>query len=104
MLDRNTDAIVHEAIADHRRLVAVPAPEPVRVAFHSIADELIAAEGGFHAVGGREAEVIHEKEIVVRPALARVHRFLTGPEKQAVAAVRHGIVGHDVVQALLEHE
>ena len=101
MLDGDPGHVVLEPVVSDLRGVAVATPDPVLGPFNQIADEPIAAEGGLDPVGGRKAEIVAEDEIVVGPALPRVHSRLTGPEEQPVPGVGHRIVGDDVAGALL---
>src|ERR1035437_3606896 len=88
MLDRDPDAIPHQTVPHDSRLVAVPAPQSVVAPLRAVPHECVATERRLHPVGGCKTEVVAEEEIVVRAALARVHRALPRPEEQPVAAVR----------------
>ena len=104
VLDRDGLDVPLEVIGRHPRVEAVAAPEPVPASLDAVAVEDVPAEGRFHAIGRREAEIVGVEHVVVRAPLARVHGGLAGPEEEAVAAVRHGIEGHDVPVALLVDE
>src|ERR1017187_9514006 len=90
MLDGDPHAIPHETVSRDFRLVAVPAPQSVVAALRAVPHERVATESSLHRVRGRKTEVVAEEEIVVRAARARVHRALSRPKEQAVAAVRRG--------------
>ena len=73
-------------------------------ALNAIGQEVIATEGGFHAVGGCETEIVRIKQIVVHPAHASVHGGLSSPDEQTVAAVRDRIERYHIAQTLLKHQ
>src|SRR5439155_22621333 len=67
----------------------------------SIVDEFVATERCLDSVRRREAAIVAVKKIVVGAAGAGVHRALSRPEKDSVAAVGHRVVGDDILRALL---
>ncbi len=77
-----------------------------------VAEDLVAeGEGELEPVGGRVGEVVADEQVVVAP-FARVIEvgggafpgqcFEAGEGEDAVPAVRRGVLGEDVVRALLE--
>ncbi len=100
VLDRNADPVRDELVPGNDRLPAVSTPEPVIRAFDAIGDELIATERGLHAVGGGEAEIVAEKQVVVRAARPGVHRRLSRPQKEPVATMGRGVIRNNVAGAL----
>ena len=101
MLDRYSDMVVDETIPEDGGAEAVAAPDPVFGSLDVIADERVAAESRLDSICRGEAEVVAVEKIVVGAALAGVHSALAGPQKNAVAAVGHRVVGDDVLVALL---
>ena len=91
VLDRHARAVAVEIVPQDFRLVAIASPHTVLTPPRTIGDDLVAAERGLHAVRGRVADIVPVQEIVVRPARAGVHRRLSRPQEDPVAAVRHRV-------------
>ncbi|MBV6491400.1 MAG: hypothetical protein CNCCGFBP_01997 [Fimbriimonadaceae bacterium] len=104
VLEGDAFGVQPESIGDHLRVVAVAAPNPVPALEDQVVDERVAAEGGLDPVRRRVAEVVAEKQVVVAAPLPGVHRGLARPQKEPIAAVRHGVVGEHVLVRLLVDE
>src|SRR4051812_39046634 len=66
VIDGDAGAIVHEPIAYDSRVESVGGRQPVHAALGVVADESVAAEGRFYAVGDGEAEIVHVENVVER--------------------------------------
>src|SRR5439155_8543776 len=101
VLDRDPGAVAAEVVRGDTGLEAVAAPHAIFAPPQAVAGDGVAAERRLDAVGGGVADVVAGEDVVVGAAAAGVHRGLTGPQEDAVAAVGEGVVGDDVAAALL---
>src|SRR5512138_195245 len=78
VLDRYTDPIPREIVVENPRVVTVSAPHAVVRSLGAVPCKDVPAERGLDAVRRGKAEIVLVEQIVVRAALAGIHRLLAG--------------------------
>ena len=96
VLDGDAGVVSAKIVPHDFGLVGIAAPHAVLAAPGAVRDDLVAAERCLDAVRRRITHVVAVEQVVVRPAGPRVHRRLSGPEKDAIAAVRQRVERDDV--------